>query len=103
MSEEIFGQIVIDNITFDVSYRYGGPKYKQSGFSKCLVINSGLSGTHNRIDCRDYFGDDKFEVEKADIYVDDIILHLTFPLAKKEDRYTFENMAKTKMIMMQRK
>lgn len=87
---EIFGQITIDGITFDASYRYNGPNYKQGGFNKCLVIYYGTSCGNRRIDGNQYFGDDKFEVEKADIYVDDVILHLTFPLAKKDDRYTCE-------------
>ncbi len=80
--EEIFGTFVLDGTTFDASYRFDGLIGHQGGYSKCLFIGGG----------HDYFGDDKFQVEKASIYYDEVLIHLASPLrirtGKKEGTKT---------------
>ncbi len=97
---EVFGQFTLDNITFEASYRYDGETVRQGGFHKCLVIYGGKTESGTRVSGHEYFGDDKFEVTKADTYVDDIVLHLSFPLSKEETRYTLENMMKPKTLCL---
>ena len=97
--KEIFGEFTLDGIVFEAGYRYGGDLGHQGGYHKCLRIYSGKDATNNRIDGHGYFGDDKFEVASMEEYVDDIVLQLTFPLTRKEDRYKiFNNGSKTIII-----
>jgi hypothetical protein len=99
---ETFGTITIDDITFEASCRSRGDLRYQGGFAKCLVIYSGTDKDGNKISGHDYFGDDKFEVIQTSNYIDDMSLYLTFPLSKKEDRYTPENMCKSKILTLKR-
>ena len=96
--KEIFGEFTLYGIVFEAGYRYGGNLNHQGGYHKCLRIYSGKAAT-NRIDGHQYFGDDKFEVESMVEYLDNIVLQLTFPLARKEDRYkVFNDSSKTIII-----
>ena len=102
LGTEIFGTVRIDGIKFQVGYRYGGDVRHQGGFDKCLRIYKGIGPNNEVIDGHDYFNDDKFEVEDAILYVDDMILTLTFPLVKEEERYKLESFNKSKTLFISR-
>ena len=78
--EIIHGTFVFNDIVFEANYRFNGPKYNQGGYTQCFAISQGVDSSGNRYLGHSYFGDDKFGVEKADIYSDRIIIYLTYPL-----------------------
>ena len=73
----IHGTFVFDNITFEANYRFNGPICNQGGYKQCLAISLGKDAYGSSILGHSYFSDDKFGVEKAEIYSDKIVLHLT--------------------------
>ncbi len=96
---EIPGTIVIDDITFDVGYRFGGPLNHQGGYAKCLRIYNGKKG-RDIISGHKYFGDDKFEVKSDTITATSVELELTWPLTEASKRYSAETFnASTKLVM----
>ena len=87
----IFGYFTFANIVFEANYRFDGPTYNQGGFQKCLAISQGKDDNGYNVIGHSYFGDDKFRVEKAEFFVDKIILHLNYPL-RSRCQYTNEKM-----------
>lgn len=79
----IIGTFIYANIIFEATYRFGGHIYNQGGYKKCLAISQGIDENGYKIFGHSYFGDDKYEVEKAIIYSDRVILHLTYPLRNR--------------------
>lgn len=79
----IHGTFMYANIVFEGNYRFGEHLYNQGGYHKCLAISQGLDGEGHRIFGHSYFGDDKFEVAKAEVFPDRVILHLTYPLRSR--------------------
>lgn len=49
-----------------------------------------------------FFGDDKFEIVDAIVHVDVIVLTMSFPLLKDEEKYTIESRNKPKILLIKR-
>ena len=99
---EIFGKVTIDGILFEVGYRSGFDLRHQGSFDKCLRIYEGLDSNNKVISGHQYFNDDKFQVTNANIYVDDMVLILAFPLLKAEERYKIGSITKSKTLFISR-
>ena len=102
LGKEIFGKVRIDRILFEVGYRYGGDLCHQGGFNRCLRIYEGIDPTNTVVSGHEYFGDDKFEVVNANIYVDDLVLTMSFPLLKESERYKPESINKSRILFIER-
>ncbi|ARF10032.1 hypothetical protein Indivirus_9_9 [Indivirus ILV1] len=96
---EIPGLIILDGITFDVGYRFGGSVNHQGGYSKCLRIYNGKKG-QQIINGHDFFGDDKFEVLSSDENANNIVLELSWPLVEVNKRYNDDTLIMDRNVTM---
>lgn len=99
--KEIFGTFLFNGITFDASYRYEGPKTRQGGYDKCLVVYSGNKSGKNYYG-HSYFGDDKFSVDEASISDSYVTLKLSYGLHKHDYHYSPENLVENIILKIKK-
>lgn len=80
--QEIQGTFDFEGQTFKAGYRYDGQCYDKGGYDKCLRIYHNVY--NQSIYAHAVFGDDKFEVENAEISDQTIVLTMHFPLCHKD-------------------
>jgi hypothetical protein len=75
---EIQGSFVFDGLRFNAGYRCGFPREHQGGYDKCLKIYNGPQ----YLSAHEYFGDDKFKVNRVEECAGGLMIHLDFGLYK---------------------